>query len=138
MKDSIKVNSKGCVKIVKHDGVKNYKYSQCFQSGHTKRTCPLYPSKYVQPNDLTCIVGGISCVSNDIQSRPSSYNMLTPTVSMASAPPGSPGFMFKTTCPWRHNISEGINGHYDNSNAFCITFETYASTYYNWLAHNNL
>lgn len=79
-KDPIKVNSKGCAKTVKHDGVKNRKCSQCLQPGHTKHSCPLYLSKYIQPNDLDCIVGGISCVSNDIRSRPSSYNVLTQIV----------------------------------------------------------
>lgn len=80
LKDPIKVNSKSCAKTVKHDGVKNRKCNQCFQPGHTKHSCPLYPSKYVQPNDLDCIVGGISCVSNDIRSRPSTYNVLTQIV----------------------------------------------------------
>ena len=45
LKDPVKMNSKGCAKIVKHDRAKNRKCSQCFQVDHTKRTCPLYLPK---------------------------------------------------------------------------------------------
>ncbi|GAY33172.1 hypothetical protein CUMW_281670 [Citrus unshiu] len=122
LKDPVMVNSKGCSKTVKHDKAKNRKCSKCFQPGHTKRTCPLYPPKDMQPNDLHCSVGGIGCVSTDDQPRTCSYNVLTPTVSMESGSPSSPTFMFETTCPWRHDISEGIDGHYDSSNIFGITY----------------
>ena len=67
LKEPIKVNSKGCSKIVKHDGAKNRKCSKCFQLGHTKRTCPLYSPKDMQPSDLHCSVGGIGCVSTNDQ-----------------------------------------------------------------------
>ncbi|GAY33175.1 hypothetical protein CUMW_281660, partial [Citrus unshiu] len=48
LKDPVMVNSKGCSKTVKHDKAKNRKCSKCFQPGHTKRTCPLYPPKDMQ------------------------------------------------------------------------------------------
>ncbi|GAY36145.1 hypothetical protein CUMW_279170 [Citrus unshiu] len=70
--------------------------------------------------------------------RHCSYNVLTPPVSMESGSPSSPTFTFETTCPWRHDISEGIDGHYDSSNTIGITYETDASIYYNWWPHNNL
>ena len=138
VEEPVTVNSKGCSKTVKHDGAKNHKCSKCFKPGHTKRTCPLYPPRDMEPNDLHYSVGGIGCVSTDDQPRACSYNVLTPTVSMESGSPSSPTFTFETTCPWRHDISEGIDGHYDNSNIFGITYKTDASTYYNWGPHNNL
>ena len=138
LKDPVTVNGKGCSKTVKHDGAKNRKCSKCFQPGHTKWTCPLYPPKDMQPNDLYCSVGGIGCVSTDDQPRHCSYNVLTSPVSMESRSPSSLTFTFETTYPWRHDISEGIDGHYDSSNTFGITYETDANTYYNWLPHNNL
>ena len=94
--------------------------------------------KDMQPNDLYCNVGGTGCVSTDDQPRHCSYNVLTPPVSMELGSPSSPTFTFKTTCPWRHDISEAIDGHYDSSNTIGITYETDASTYYNWWPHNNL
>ena len=103
-----------------------------------QRTCLLYPSKDMQPNDLHYSVGSTGCVSADDQPRHCSYNVLTPPVLMESGSPSSPTFAFETTCPWRHDISEGIDGHYDNSNTFGITYETNANTYYNWWPHNNL
>ncbi len=99
LKDLAKVNSKSCSKPIEHDEAKNRKYSQCFQPGHTKQTCPLHPPKNMQPNDLYCIVGSTGCVSTDKQRRPSTYNVLTLTISMAIGLPGFPGFTFKTTCP---------------------------------------
>ena len=122
LKDPIKVNSKGCSKIVKHDGAKNRKCNKCFQPGHTKWTCLLYPSKDMQPNDLHYSVGSTGCVSADDQPRHCSYNVLTPPVLMESGSPSSPTFAFETTCPSRHDISEGIDGHYDSSNIFGITY----------------
>ena len=92
----------------------------------------------MHPNDIHCSVGGIGCVSTDDQPRACSYNVLTPIVSMESGSPSSPTFTFETTCPWRRDISEEIDGHYDSSNTFDITYETDASTYYNWWPHNNL
>ena len=100
LKDSVKVNSKGCSKTVKHNGPKNRKCNKCFQPGNTKRTCPLYPPKDIKPNDLHCSVGNICCVSTDDQPRAYTYNVLTPTISMESGSPSSPTFTFKTTFPW--------------------------------------
>ena len=105
LKDPIKVNSKGCSKIVKHDGAKNRKCNKCFQPGHTKWTCLLYPPKDIQPNNLHYSVGGIGCVSTNDQQTTCTYNVLTPTISMASIPPSSPTFILETTCSSRHDIS---------------------------------